>query len=65
MKTIHTFKASWFYLAIIAAIALGPLLAAKLSSAFDVRLNPLTMAFALAGLVAVVISILFENRKWE
>lgn len=65
MKTIQTFRASWFYFAIIAAIAFGPLLAATLSSAFDVRLNPVTMSFALAGLVAVVISILFENRKWE
>lgn len=65
MKTIPTFKASWFCFAIIAAIALAPLLAAKLSSAFGFHVNPVTLGFASAGLVAVVISMLFENRRWE
>ena len=65
MKTIHSFKASRFYLAMIVSIGLGQVLAAKLSSAFDLHLNPVTVAFASAGIVAVVISVLFENRTWE
>ena len=65
MKTIPTFKASWFWIAIVAAIALAPLLAAKLSNAFGLHFNPVTLGFACVGFVAVVISILFENRRWE
>ncbi|HTO05036.1 MAG TPA: hypothetical protein VL069_15100 [Opitutus sp.] len=64
MNTIHTFKASRFYFAIIAAIAVAPPIATKLSSAFDIHVNPVTLAFVFAGLVAVVISMVFENRKW-
>ena len=65
MKTIPSFKASRFYFAVILAIALGQVLTVKLSSAFDLHLNPLTVGFASVGVVALVISLLFENRKWE
>jgi hypothetical protein len=65
MKTLQSFKASRFYFAMVAAVALGLLLATKITSAFNLHVNPVTVAFVSAGLVAVVFSMLFENRNWE
>jgi hypothetical protein len=65
MITTHKFKGSWFVVAMIAAIVIGELVALKLSAAFDFHVNPVTVAFASAGLVALVASVVFDDWKVE
>ena len=65
MKTTHTFKGSWFGLAIVAAIVVGEVVAWQLSNGLDFRFNPITVAFGAAGLVAVVASMVCDDWKPE
>lgn len=61
MKTIRTFKGSWFGFAIIAAIVVGEFVAWELSKLYGLRASPLTVAFLAMGLVAVGVSILYHD----
>lgn len=65
MITTHKFKGSWFVGAMITAILIGELVALKLSTVFDFRMNPVTVAFGAAGLVAIVVSVWFDDWKVE
>ena len=65
MKTSHTFKGSWFGLAIVAAIVVAELVAWQLSNRLESGFNPITVAFAAAGLVAVVASMVCDDWKAE
>ena len=48
-------------LAIVVAILIGEVLAWEISTAFEVRNNPLVVAFLSAGLVAAIASVLYEG----
>lgn len=61
MKSARIFKGSWFLFAIVAAIAVCEFVAWKMSSSYGFHLNPLTVAFGAAGIVAVVTSIIYEG----
>ena len=61
MKTARTFKGSWFLVAILVAIAGGEVVAWKLSEAYGLRLNPLTVAFVATGIVAMAASLIYEG----
>ena len=61
MKTIRTFKGSWFGFAIVAAIVVGEFVAWEVSRVYGLRANPLTVAFLAMGLVAVGVSILYHD----
>ena len=61
MKTTRTFKQSWFAFAIVAAIAVGELVAWKLNDVLGTSLNPLTVAAVSTGLVAVATSIIYDG----
>jgi hypothetical protein len=65
MKTTHTFKGSWFALAIVTAIVVGELVAWQLSNRLDFGFNPITVGFGAAGLVALVVSIVCDDWKTE
>jgi hypothetical protein len=61
MKITHTFKTSWFLFAIAVAIILGEIVAWEVSSHFGIRNNPFVVAFLAVGLVAALISVLYEG----
>lgn len=61
MKTIRTFKGSWFGFAIVAAIVVCEFVAWEVSRVYGLRANPLTVAFLAMGLVAVGASILYHD----
>jgi hypothetical protein len=65
MKTTHTFKGSWFGFAILAAIVVAEFIAWRFSSGLDLHINPITVAFGAAGLVALVASLMCEGWKSE
>jgi hypothetical protein len=65
MKSTHTFKGSWFGLAIVATIVVAELVAWQLSDRLDSGFNPITVAFAAAGLVALVASVVCDDWKPE
>jgi hypothetical protein len=61
MKITHTFKGSWFLLAMIVAILIGEIVAWEVSSRLGIRNNPLVVAFLCMGLVAAIASVLYEG----
>jgi NhaP-type Na+/H+ and K+/H+ antiporter len=61
MKTLRTFKGSWFLLAIAVAIIVGEVIAWEISSRFGVRNNPFVVAFLCIGLVAGIASVLYDG----
>jgi hypothetical protein len=62
MKTTRKrFNGSWFILAIVGAIVVGELIAARMASAYNLRASPLVVAFLCAGLVAAIASVLYEG----
>lgn len=61
MKTLRTFKGSWFLLATVVAIIVGEVAAWEVSSHFGVRNNPLVVAFLCIGLVAGIVSVLYDG----
>lgn len=61
MKTLRTFKGSWFLLVTVVAIIVGEVVAWEVSSHFGVRNNPLVVAFLCMGLVAGIASVLYEG----
>jgi hypothetical protein len=61
MKKARTFKASWFLLAVLAAIVVGEVLAQQISDLAGLRISGLTVAFLCTGLVAVVTSMIYDG----
>lgn len=61
MKATRKFKNSWFLTAIVVAILAGELIAWEISSRFGVRSNPLVVAFLCTGLIAAMVSVLYEG----
>ena len=61
MKATRKFKNSWFLTAIVVAIFAGQIVAWEVSSRFGVRNNPLVVAFLSTGVVAVIVSVLYQD----
>lgn len=62
MKTTRKrFNGSWFIVAIVGAIIVGELVATVMASAYNLRANPLVVAFLSAGLVAAIASVFYEG----
>ena len=61
MKTVRTFKGSWFLLAIVAAIIVGEVLTWEISGVYGVRASPVTVAFLATGLVAAIAMVLYDG----
>jgi hypothetical protein len=61
MKTLRTFKGSWFLLAIVAAIIVGEVLAWEISSFYGLQANPVTVGFLATGLVAAIAAVLYDG----
>jgi hypothetical protein len=61
MKKARTFKASWFFLAVLVAIVIGEVFVKQISDLAGIRLNGVTVAFLCTGLVAVVTSLLYDG----
>lgn len=61
MKTARTFKGSWFVSALVVAIVVGEIVAWEVSSNLGLRNNPVVVAFVCAGLVAAIVSVLYDG----
>lgn len=61
MKATRKFKNSWFLTALVVALLVGEAIAWEVSSRFGVRSNPLVVAFLCIGLVAAMVSVLYED----
>ena len=61
MKATRKFRNSWFLTAIVGAILVGEIAAWELSSRFGFRVHPLVVAFVCTGLVAAIVSVLYEG----
>lgn len=61
MKATRKFKNSWFLAAIVVTIVIGEAVAWEVSSRFGLRSNPLVVAFLCIGLVAAMVSVLYEG----
>ena len=61
MKTLRTFKGSWFLLAIVVAIIVGEVVAWEVSARFGLRNNPFVVGFLCMGLVAAIASVLYDG----
>jgi hypothetical protein len=62
MKTLRTFKGSWFFLAIVVAIIVGEVVAWEISTIYGARANPVTVAFLAIGLVAAMAMVLYDGE---
>jgi NhaP-type Na+/H+ and K+/H+ antiporter len=61
MKTLRTFKGSWFVTAIVVAIVIGEVIAWEVSSRLGIRNSPLVVAFLCTGLVAGIVTVLYDG----
>lgn len=61
MKILHTLKAGWLLLAMLAAVAVGEVIAWQISRAYDVRFAPALVAALCLGLVAFVVSLIYDG----
>lgn len=61
MKTARRFKGSWFLLTMVAAVALGEVVAWEISRFYGVALHPITVAFACIGVVQVVAAVIYHD----
>jgi len=61
MKTTRTFKNSWFLLAIVVGIVIGEVIAWEVASRFGVRSHPFVVGMLSVGLVAAIVSVLYED----
>jgi hypothetical protein len=61
MKTLRTFKGSWFALAIVAAIIVGEVVAWEISTLYGLRANPITVGFLCTGLVTALAIVLYDG----
>lgn len=58
---LHTLKTSWLIAAMVVAVAVGEALGWQISRAFDVRFPAVAVAALSVGLVAVVVSFLYDG----
>lgn len=65
MKATRKFKPSWFLTGLAVAILVGELIAWEVSSRFGLRSNPVFVAFLSVGLVAAMVSVLYEGVDIE
>jgi hypothetical protein len=61
MKTLRTFKGSWFITAIVVAILIGEEIAWEVSSRLGIRNNPFVVAIHCTGLVAGIATVLYDG----
>jgi hypothetical protein len=61
MKTARTFKGSWYLLSMAVAIIVGEVVAWGIADRFNLRANPLTVAFLCIGLVVAFAMVLYED----
>lgn len=61
MKATRRFKNSWFLIAIVVTIVIGEVVAWTISNHLGIRNNPLVVAFLCTGLIAGMVSVLYEN----
>lgn len=55
------FKNSWSFIAIVVTNLVGQLATWEVSSRFGLRSNPMVVAFLCTGLVAAMVSVLYEE----
>lgn len=61
MKATRKFNSSWFLTAIVVTILVGEVIAWEVSSRLGIRANPVVVAFLCTGLVAAIVSVLYEG----
>ena len=61
MKATRKFKNSWFVTAIVVTILVGEIVAWEVSTQLGIRSSPLVVAFVSTGLVAAIVSVLYEG----
>lgn len=61
MKATRNFKDSWFLIATVVAILVGETIAWEVSRRYGVRSNPLVVAVLCTGLVAAVVSVIYDG----
>jgi hypothetical protein len=63
MKHIHHLKASWLFAAMIAAVIIGEIVGSVVCRALDVRCPSVAIAAISVGLVAAIVSALYDGRE--
>ena len=63
MKHIHTLKARWLLLAMIATTVLGETVAWQISRSFGFRFSPVVVAAVCVGLTAAIVAALYDGRE--
>ena len=63
MKHIHHLKTSWLLAAMIAAVIIGEIVGSVVCRALDVRFPAVAIAAACVGLVAGIVSALYDGRE--
>jgi hypothetical protein len=63
MKHIHHLRASWLFVAMVIAVALGESVAWFISKSFDLRFPSVAVGAVCIGLVAGGVSVLYDGRE--
>jgi hypothetical protein len=61
MKILHTLKTSWLILAMIVAVVIGETVAWQVSRAFDLRFPAFAVGAVSVGLVAFIVSLIYDG----
>jgi len=62
MKKLHTLKVRWFLAAMVLAVTIGETIAWQVSRSFSVRFDPAAVGAICVGVVAVVVSAIYDGR---
>lgn len=62
MKHLHTLRTPWFVLAMVVAVTIGELVAWQISRAYHVRFAPALVAAICVGLVAFIVSLIYDGE---
>ncbi len=63
MKHIHHLRASWLFLAMLVAVAIGETVAWYISRSFEMRFPVVAVGAVCVGLVAGGVSVLYDGRE--
>lgn len=62
MRKIRHLKGSWYFGAMAIAVILGEILRSLISRAFDLHISAIPVAAVSVGLVAVVVSLIYDGN---
>lgn len=61
--TIHHLKARWLLAAMVVAVIIGELVGAMVADAFSIRVPAVPVAAFCVGLVAAIVSLIYDGRE--